>query len=45
MKVIYKMREQFMDTTLSKVLIHFLKGLKSDDALRTSGKLSHGLAA
>ena len=33
MKTIYKMREQFMDTTLSKVLIHFLKVIKSDDAL------------
>jgi len=25
MKTIYKMREKFMDTTMSKVLIHFLK--------------------
>jgi len=34
-----------MDTTLSKVLIHFLKVLKSDDAVRTSGKLFESLGA
>ena len=45
MKTIYKMREQFMDTTLSKVLIHFLNVLKSDDSQRTSGKLFQSLCA